>query len=101
MKANTRTLLNESNQHNRSANCPSFQSYTMMGSVTTTTVKTTKERRCEAEVHRTAGEISLTLPDPDTAKAKAYFRRSLRLAVTGSGETKANPKQAHELLAPV
>ena len=45
-----------------------------------TTVETTKERWCEAEVHRTAGAIMLLAPDPDAAKAEAYFERALMVA---------------------
>jgi predicted ATPase len=46
----------------------------------TTVVEATKERRCEAEVHRTAGEIALLEPEPDAAKAQAYFERALAVA---------------------
>jgi predicted ATPase len=35
---------------------------------------TTKETWCEAEIHRLAGEITLKLPNPNMAKAEAYFR---------------------------
>jgi predicted ATPase len=45
-----------------------------------TTVETTKERWCEAEVYRTAGEITLRAPEPETAKAEAYFKRALAVA---------------------
>jgi predicted ATPase len=45
-----------------------------------TAVETTKERSCEAEVHRIAGEIALKLPVPDAAKAEAYFERALAVA---------------------
>ena len=47
-----------------------------------TATETTKERWCEAEVHRTAGEIALLGPDPDSAKAEAYFKRALAVART-------------------
>jgi hypothetical protein len=43
-------------------------------------VETTKERCCEANVHRTAGEIVLMSPEPDAAKAEAYFERALSVA---------------------
>ena len=46
----------------------------------TNTMQTTKEKWCEAEVHRTAGEIALKLPHPDLAKAEAYFERALAVA---------------------
>jgi predicted ATPase len=45
-----------------------------------TAVETTKERWWEAEVYRTAGEISLKSPRPDAAKSKAYFQRALAVA---------------------
>jgi predicted ATPase len=44
------------------------------------TVKSTNERWCEAEVQRTAGEIALKSPQPDAAKAEAYFQRALAVA---------------------
>ena len=37
-------------------------------------IETTKERWCEAEVNRIAGEIALMSPEPDAAKAEALFR---------------------------
>ena len=45
-----------------------------------TAVETTKEKWCEAEVHRVAGEIALMSPEPDAAKAEAYFERALAVA---------------------
>jgi predicted ATPase len=45
-----------------------------------TAVETTKEKWCEAEVHRVAGEIALMSQEPDTAKAEAYFDRALAVA---------------------
>jgi predicted ATPase len=45
-----------------------------------TAVETTKEKWCEAEVHRVAGEIALKSPEPDAAKAEAYFERALSVA---------------------
>jgi predicted ATPase len=45
-----------------------------------TAVETTKERWCEAEVHRIAGEVALKLPVPDAAKAEACFERALAVA---------------------
>jgi predicted ATPase len=43
-------------------------------------VETAKERWCEAEVNRIAGEIALLSPEPDLAKAEAYFERALAVA---------------------
>ena len=45
-----------------------------------TAVETTKERMWEAEVQRMAGEIALKSPEPDAAKAEAYFERALAVA---------------------
>jgi predicted ATPase len=45
-----------------------------------TIVETTRERWCEAEVNRVAGEIALLSITPDTAKAEAYFKRALTIA---------------------
>jgi predicted ATPase len=38
------------------------------------------ERWCEPEVYRTTGEIALQSPQPDEAKARAYFDRALSVA---------------------
>jgi predicted ATPase len=45
-----------------------------------TAVETTKEKWCEAEIHRTAGEIALMSPESDAAKAEAHFERALAIA---------------------
>jgi predicted ATPase len=45
-----------------------------------TTIETTKETWCEAEVDRVAGEISLMVPQHDEAKAQDYFDRALAVA---------------------
>ena len=45
-----------------------------------TAIETTKERWSEAEVHRVAGELALMSPEPDAAKAQAYFERALVVA---------------------
>jgi len=39
-----------------------------------------KEKWCEAEVNRIAGEIALISPAPDATKAEAYFERALAVA---------------------
>jgi predicted ATPase len=79
-------------------------------------VDITKERWCEAEVNRVAGEFSLKSPDPDAAKARAYFERALEVArqqQAKSWELRAamslarlwrdqgKVSEARELLAPV
>jgi predicted ATPase len=79
-------------------------------------VKTTKELWCEAEVHRTAGEIVLMAAKLDAAKAEVYFERALAIArqqQAKSWELRAatsmarlwcnqgKREQAHDLLAPV
>ena len=83
---------------------------------TMTAVETTKERWCEADAHRIAGEIALLSPEPDAAKAEAYFNHALTVAraqEARSWELRAamsmarlwrdqgKPQQALELLAPV
>jgi class 3 adenylate cyclase/predicted ATPase len=45
-----------------------------------TAMETTNEKWCEAEVNRVAGEIGLLSPEPDVAKAAAYFERALAVA---------------------
>ena len=49
-------------------------------------IETTKERWCEAEVHRMAGEIALMAPQPDAAKAEAHFEHALAIAREAEGE---------------
>ena len=43
-------------------------------------VERSKEKWCEAEVHRIAGEIALKSLAPDSEKAEAYFGRALAVA---------------------
>ena len=79
-------------------------------------VQTTKETWCEAEVDRTAGEIALKSPEPDAAKAEAYFERALAVAQKRQAKSwelraamsmarlwreQGKRQQAHALLAPV
>jgi predicted ATPase len=79
-------------------------------------IETTKERWGEAETNRITGEIALKSPEPDVAKAEAYFERALEVARrqrAKSWELRAavsmarlwrdqrKPQQARELLAPV
>src|SRR5437879_13872637 len=45
-----------------------------------TAMQATRERWCEAEAHRDAGEIALKLPQRDVAKAHACFELALALA---------------------
>jgi len=45
-----------------------------------TTMESIKEKWCEAEVNRIAGEITLKSPDSDVAKAESYFERALVVA---------------------
>jgi predicted ATPase len=81
-----------------------------------TVLETTEERWCEAEVQRITGEIALLSPQPDIAKAEAYFERALAVArqqQAKSWELRAamslarlwrdqgKVQQARELLAPV
>ena len=81
-----------------------------------TAVETTKERWCEAEINRIAGEIALMSPDPDTVKTEAYFERALAVARAQQAKSwelraamsmarlwrnQGKMHQARELLAPV
>jgi predicted ATPase len=43
-------------------------------------VETTQETWFEAEINRMAGEVALKSPEPDAAKARAYFERALAVA---------------------
>ena len=45
-----------------------------------TMTEITKERQCEAEVYRMAGEIALLSPQPDAAMAEAHFGHALAIA---------------------
>ena len=80
------------------------------------TIEATKERWYEAEVNRTAGEITLLSPERDAAKAEEYFEGALAVArqqQAKSWELRAamslarlwrdqgKTEQARELLAPV
>jgi class 3 adenylate cyclase/tetratricopeptide (TPR) repeat protein len=79
-------------------------------------VERSKEKWCEAEVHRIAGEIALKLPAPDTEKAEKHFESALAIArqqQTKSWELRAATSlarlwrdqgkrdEARELLTPV
>ncbi|MBV9287694.1 MAG: AAA family ATPase [Hyphomicrobiales bacterium] len=79
-------------------------------------IERTKETMCEADVHRTAGEIALLSPDRDTAGAHLCFWRALDIAraqQARSWELRAatslallwrdqgKRQEAHDLLAPV
>ena len=49
-------------------------------------VETTKERLLRGRVHRVAGEIVLKSPEPDAAKAQAYFEHALAVARAQAGK---------------
>jgi predicted ATPase len=81
-----------------------------------TTMETIKEKWCEAEVNRIAGEITLKSPDSDVAKAEIYFERALAVARQQQAKSwelpaamsmarlwrdQGNRDEARELLAPV
>jgi predicted ATPase len=81
-----------------------------------TTVERIKEAWCEAEVHRTAGEIMLLAREGDAAKAEAYFNHALSVARRQEAKTwelraatsmarlwcdQGKPRQARELLGPI
>jgi class 3 adenylate cyclase/predicted ATPase len=81
-----------------------------------TMVEATKERWCEAEVQRMAGEIALKSPERDEGKAVAYFERALSVARSQQAKSwelraamsmarlwrdQGKREEARELLAPV
>ncbi len=81
-----------------------------------TTTKTSKEKWCEAEINRVAGEIALKSPQPDAVKAETYFERALAIARAQQAKSwelraamsmarlwrdQGKQHQAHDLLAPV
>ena len=45
-----------------------------------TTVEKTKEKWCEADLHRIAGDVALKSPGPKRAQAQDYYERALELA---------------------
>ena len=82
----------------------------------TTTMERGGERWFEAEIHRTAGEIALMDPEPEAAKAEAYFESALAVARKQQAKSwelraamsmarlwrdRGKKQQAHDLLAPV
>jgi predicted ATPase len=79
-------------------------------------VERSKEKWCEAEVHRIAGEVALKSPQPDAAKAEKYFNRALVIARQQQAKAwelraamslgrlwrdQGKREEARELLAPV
>jgi predicted ATPase len=79
-------------------------------------VESTKERWCEAEINRMAGEIALKSPEPDEVKGQAYFERALAVAREQQAKSwelrramsmarlwrdQGEREEARELLAPV
>jgi class 3 adenylate cyclase/DNA-binding response OmpR family regulator/predicted ATPase len=81
-----------------------------------TQVEATKARWCEAEVQRTTGEIALTSPGADVAKAETCFERALAIAreqramawqlraatsMARLWRDRGKLREARELLAPV
>ena len=79
-------------------------------------VETTKERWCEADIRRIAGEIALISPEQGPVKAEAYFERALSVARAQQAKSwelraamsmarlrrdQGKPDEARDLLAPV
>ena len=58
-----------------------------------TMMETTKERWCEAEVNRMAGEIALKSPEPDAAKAEALFRARARGRASTASKILGTPRR--------
>ena len=82
----------------------------------TTAIETTKETWWEADIRRRAGEIALMSPQPDAAKALAYFEQALAVARAQQAKSwelraamsiarlyrdQGKRQQARDLLAPV
>ena len=65
-----------------------------------TLVETTKERWCEAEVYRMAGEIALLSSELDAAKAEALFRARARRRPPTTSQILGTPRR-HEPRAPL
>ena len=80
------------------------------------TVETTDERWCVAEVYRVTGEIALMAPKRDALKAETHFERALAVARTQQAKSweiratmsmarlwrdQGKVQQARELLVPV
>jgi DNA-binding transcriptional LysR family regulator len=51
-----------------------------------TAVEAARERWCEADIHRIAGEIALASPEPDAAKAESTFRACIHNFARAEGE---------------
>ena len=81
-----------------------------------TAVETTKERWCEADIHRIAGKVALVSGEPKAAKAQAQFERALSVARAQQAKSRelraamsmarlwrddGKRRQAHDLLSPV
>ena len=62
---------------------------------TITAIETSKEKWCEAELNRIAGEIALRSPERDTAKAQSYFDRALAVARAAASKILGTPR-GHE-----
>jgi predicted ATPase/class 3 adenylate cyclase len=82
----------------------------------TARVESTKEQWAEAEIHRMAGEIALSSPVPDAARAESYFTTALAIARLQQAKSwelrtatsyarllrdQGRAREAHDLLAPV
>jgi predicted ATPase len=81
-----------------------------------TEIETTKERWYQAEINRVGGEIALKSPEPNAAKAEAYFEHALAVARAQQAKSwelraamsmarlwrdQGKVSEARELLAPV
>jgi predicted ATPase len=81
-----------------------------------TAVEATKERWCEADIHRTAGELALRSPEPKATQAEARFERALSVAREQQAKSwelraamslarlwrdQAKRNEARDLLAPI
>ena len=65
-----------------------------------TAMEKTNLKWCEAEVNRIAGEITLMSPEPEAAKAQAYFERALSGRTSTTSQILGTPRR-HEPRTPL
>ena len=62
------------------ADCGQFEDAWLCIGESMAAMQATRERWCEAEAHRVAGEIAFKSPQRDVTKAQGHFEHSLALA---------------------
>jgi predicted ATPase len=91
------------------------EAWSVIDEAITATAKT-KEKWSEAEIHRTAGDLALILPEANAAQAEAHFERALAVARRQQAKSwelraatslsrlwrdRGKSAEARELLAPI